>query len=215
MIIKTIDAPRVSTRIVSTRIDAITLPTFFDDANDANMTNQNVTNVLEKTMTVQTGPDTSETRKYCLARYINYEIFVNSDILNSDHNNSNTITTPNQQRYIETYIYYYTTQIVDSSSSSSPVYIYNLYIVTDLNDYATTGHAQRKLPEFTINDTGTDTHAHARPVIVIPHTQKMNFQELWNPVVNEKWIFDKQQSGIIDRTRPTARRLYTLSATPV
>jgi hypothetical protein len=77
---------------------------------------------------------------------------------------------PSKQLYTETYLYYYTT-----TPATQTKYVYILQIETDLKD------PTAQLTQLAV--TG-------RYCMKIPHSQKMNFQELWNPVVNEKWIFN-------------------------
>ena len=145
--------------------------------------------VMEKTMTVQS-ETTRTTYTYNLSKWITG---------NAGNIAEATWESDQHKCYYETYLYYlYTktwTNITDTDGytiTAEPVYYLN--IVYDLFGGAEQTEAYKHIPV---------TNAYS---ITIPHSQKMNFQELWNPVVNEKWIFHKTGDNPIN---------FQLAATPV
>ena len=143
--------------------------------------------VMEKTMTVQSGT-TRTTYTYNLSKWIT-----------GNAGGVDNGTSVQHKCYYETYLYYLYTKTWTNINNpdgytitAEPVYYLN--IVYDLFGGAEQTEAYKHIPV---------TNAYS---ITIPHSQKMNFQELWNPVVNEKWIFHKTGSTSSD---------FQLAATPV
>ena len=90
--------------------------------------------------------------------------------------------------YSEWYIYY---SIDDNAVNATPKQIYILCIEMNISN-----PNEDKVRQFYSDDCYSMT---------IPHKHKMNVQELWNPVVNEKWLF--QCSGTSTQ--------FTLSGVPI